>query len=113
MYGAEPECSNVIPSQISDALMCEVAYWQGQEGLPQMMSTRRIGSGSRPLQAHNAGATETLVINPKAGLQARHVSYAMGVTGNNITYHSNSSGKGSHTIVTAVGNILSVGSAYL
>ena len=57
------------------------------------MSTRRIGTGSRPLQAHNAGATETLVINPKAGLQARHVSYATGVNGNNLTYHSNSSGR--------------------
>lgn len=57
------------------------------------MSNRRIGHGSRPLQARGTGATETLVINPKAGLQARHVSYAAGVSGNNMTYHSNSSGE--------------------
>ena len=68
--------------------------WQGQEGMQQILRTRRIGTGSRPLQAHNAGATETLVINPKAGLQARHVSYATGVTASNMTFHSNSSGKG-------------------
>lgn len=74
-------------------IICVVACWQGQDGLPQIMSTRRIGTGSRPLQAYNAGATETLVINPKAGLQARHVSYATGVNGNNLTYHSNSSGR--------------------
>ena len=73
-------------------LMHCVGFWQGQDGLPQTMSTRRIGAGSRPLQAHHAGATETLVINPKAGLQARHVSYATGVNGNSMTYHSNSSG---------------------
>ena len=78
--------------------MCELTLWQGQEGLQQIMSTRRIGSSSRPLQAHNAGATETLVINPKAGLQARHVSYATGVMASNMTFHSNSSGEGSQAL---------------
>ena len=73
-------------------LMYSVVFWQGQDGLPQIMSIRRIGTGSRPLQGHHAGATETLVINPKAGLQARHVSYATGANGHNMTYHSNSSG---------------------
>ena len=66
---------------------------QGQNHVQHVMSSRRIGHGSKPLQARSAGATETLVINPKAGLQARHVSYATGVSGNNVTYHSNSSGK--------------------
>lgn len=101
-----------VPAKLpGHALICGMMLWQGQDGLPQIMSTRRIGTGSRPLQAHNAGATETLVINPRAGLQARHVSYAVGVTASNITFHSNSSGKGFSVIVPAVGNMPSADSA--
>ena len=56
------------------------------------MSSRRIGHSSKPLYGHNAGATETLVINPKAGLQSRPVAYAAAANASNMTYHSTSSG---------------------
>ncbi|KAL0032168.1 hypothetical protein WJX77_008646 [Trebouxia sp. C0004] len=74
-------------------------YPQGQspmnganDSLHQGMSSRRIGHNSKPLFGHNAGATETLVINPKAGLQSRPVAYAAATTASNMTYHSTSSG---------------------
>ncbi len=61
------------------------------------MSSRRIGHSSKPLYGHTAGATETLVINPKAGLQSRPVAYAAAASASNMTYHSTSSG----TLLTA------------
>ena len=65
---------------------------QAPEALHHVTSSRRIGHGSKPLYGHSLGATETLVINPKAGLQTRHVAYAAAATAGNMTYHSNSSG---------------------
>lgn len=48
---------------------------------------RRIG-GSRPVLGHYTGNTDTLVLNPKGDVQARHVNGSNA----NMTFHSNSSG---------------------
>ncbi|KAA6419896.1 MAG: Serine threonine kinase [Trebouxia sp. A1-2] len=68
------------------------------DSLHQSMSSRRIGHSSKPLYGHNAGATETLVINPKAGLQSRPVAYAAAANASNMTYHSTSSDMTSRSI---------------
>ena len=60
---------------------------------PQESGRSRLSSPrSRPLLGHSAGATETLIINPKAGLQSRHIGLSSAIPAGNVTFHSNSSG---------------------
>ena len=58
-----------------------------QHGHSRLSSPR-----GKALPGHSSGATDTLVINPKAGLQSRHVGLATAVAAGNVTFYSNSSG---------------------
>lgn len=64
---------------------------QEDDTLQQTGTGRRIGGG-RPAIGQNPGHTDTLVLNPKAGLQMRHL-IATNASLANVTFHSNSSGK--------------------